>query len=76
MKDHAEKPVDPQSLDVFSARAASEVAKLWGWKFTVELDDYDLERLSAAIRMALNYKILFGSEAQPTTRPPRVRDTR
>ena len=69
-------PVDSHSLDDFSTRAASDVAKLWKRNFRAELDDYDLGRLTAAIRLALNHKILFDSEAQPTTSPPRARDIR
>ncbi len=69
-------PVDPQTLDEFSTEAAKEVARVWEQQFQQPLREDDLERLTAAIRLALNHKILFDSNAERATRPTRVRDAR
>ncbi len=54
-------PIKAQVLDEFSSKAATEMARLWQRQFDEDLDQHDLERLQAAIRLALNHKILFSS---------------
>ena len=57
-------PLDIQTLNEFSSEAAQEVAKRWDQQFQIHLEEDDLERLAAAIRFALNHKMLPDSNSR------------